>query len=76
MGQVLACGAIIKSNLFIKGTTEEKGKVVEILLSAGGKRTYLSLPAVTFINQLIETVSAHSIYFLKTFLIYVIMFCR
>lgn len=57
MGQVLACGAIIKSNLYARGSNEEQEKVIEMLINAGNKRMYLSLAAVTFLIELIETVS-------------------
>lgn len=74
MGQVLACGAIIKSNVFARGTNEEKEKVVEMLINAGSRRTYLSLPAVTFLNQLMELVSRLLLFFLLSNVIYVIFF--
>lgn len=53
---MLTCGAVIKSGLFTRGLDEEKGKVVEMIVHAGSRRTYLSLPAVTFLNVLFETV--------------------
>lgn len=69
MGQVLACGAIIKSNLFARGADEEKAKVVEMLISAGSRRTYLPLAAVTFLNQLLETVGSVEILGLKVLMV-------
>lgn len=56
MGQVLSCGAIIKSNLYTRGGVSEKKKVIEMLINAGSMRTYLGLASVTFLKELIETV--------------------
>lgn len=43
----------------MRGSREEKGKVVAMLVECGKKRTYLSLPAVTLLNILVETVSCN-----------------
>lgn len=56
MGQILACGALIRSHIFHNAADEEKQKILEILINAGNKRSYLSLAAYMFINDLIDKV--------------------
>lgn len=63
MGQVLVCGAIIKSGLYTRGSDEEKEKVIEMIVNAGCKRVYLSLAAVTFLNNVIEMVCIEYFFF-------------
>lgn len=55
--QVLTCGAILRSGLFLKGNQEEQQKVIEILLNAGKKRSYLASAAVTFLIDLFEQIN-------------------
>lgn len=53
---MLTCGAIVRSNLFLKGTTQEQEKVIETLVNAGSRRSYLSIPSCTFLINLMESV--------------------
>nr|XP_022905735.1 myb-binding protein 1A [Onthophagus taurus] len=55
-GQILLYGAIIRTGLFDKGSNEEKKVILQNLVSAGKKRSYLFLLAATFINQLCNNV--------------------
>lgn len=55
-GQVLTCGAIIRSGLFLKGTAEEQSKVLQILVNAGNRRSYLASPAFKILIDLFERV--------------------
>lgn len=56
MGQILVSGALIHSGMFFTATNEEQLKIVEILITAGKKRSYLSLATYTFLAELIEKV--------------------
>lgn len=56
MGQILVCGALIHSGMFLTATKDEQLKIVEILITAGKKKSYLSLATYTFLSELIEKV--------------------
>ncbi|KAF2898645.1 hypothetical protein ILUMI_07531, partial [Ignelater luminosus] len=58
-GQVLACGALIRSERFLKSSAEEQKQVLELLLEAGKKRSYLTLAASTFIINVLDMVDAN-----------------
>ncbi|XP_015606625.1 DNA polymerase V [Cephus cinctus] len=49
MGRILACGALIRSKVLIKLTSDEQLKVLECLIKAGNQRSYLSFVSVSFI---------------------------
>ncbi|CAH1962922.1 unnamed protein product [Acanthoscelides obtectus] len=48
-GQILACGAIIRSSLWSRCAEEQKKKVVELILKECKERNYLAFIAYTFI---------------------------
>lgn len=58
---MLTCGAIIKSGLFTKGTTQEQAKVVETLLNAGYGRSYLTITSNTFLKDVLEQIDKNKI---------------
>lgn len=55
----MACGAIIRSELYQKAEVEDQKKVIEILLSAGKERSYLILISYIIILDLLETVRVY-----------------
>ncbi|XP_050501853.1 myb-binding protein 1A [Diabrotica virgifera virgifera] len=61
-GQILACGAIVRSNLWSKTTHEEKLKIVECILTASKERTYQGLLAFEFITNIFEKVEDKDFY--------------
>lgn len=58
---MLTCGAIIKSGLFIKGTTQEQAKVVETLLNAGNARSYLTILSNAFLKDILEQIDKNKL---------------
>ncbi|CAH0548937.1 unnamed protein product [Brassicogethes aeneus] len=56
-GQILVCGAIIRSELFYRSNAEEQKKIIELLISAGKERTYLTLVSYIFILNVLEKVT-------------------
>ncbi|XP_004926906.1 myb-binding protein 1A [Bombyx mori] len=56
LGQILVCGAVFRSGLIMKCTTEEQTEIIKLLMSASKKKTYLSTVAylifLDFINGL------------------------
>ncbi|XP_046395581.1 myb-binding protein 1A [Ischnura elegans] len=54
MGQVLVYGAIIKSGRFIEASEEEQSEILTGLVTAGSKRSYLTLVANNFLSHLIK----------------------
>ncbi|KAK5638318.1 hypothetical protein RI129_012613 [Pyrocoelia pectoralis] len=56
-GQILACGALIRSNKIFSGTIEEKEHILRVLVNAGKSRSYLSLASVRYLSELITTSS-------------------
>lgn len=61
MGRILLCGALIRSKLLSNRTVEEQQKVVEILLTAGTKRSYLSFVSYSFLNEFINEFDEESL---------------
>ncbi|KAG8225834.1 hypothetical protein J437_LFUL004763 [Ladona fulva] len=57
MGQVLVYGAIIRSGLFVEAVKDDQTEILNDLLSAGKKRTYITLVAYSFIIQLVKEVN-------------------
>lgn len=53
MGRILSCGALIHSGRFATAGRDEKTKIVEILLTAGSKRSYLTLASYTFLTEIL-----------------------
>lgn len=53
-GQILVCGAIIRAKVFTNGSEEEQQKILQQLLTAGKKRSYLSLACYSFIVDLFQ----------------------
>jgi hypothetical protein len=47
LGHILVCGAIFRSGLMLKGTDDEQKEVLNVLLSASKKKSYLG--TVTYI---------------------------
>uniref|UniRef100_A0A1Y1L9Z2 Uncharacterized protein n=1 Tax=Photinus pyralis TaxID=7054 RepID=A0A1Y1L9Z2_PHOPY len=54
-GQILACGALIRSNRIFDGSKEECDHALRMLVNAGRSRSYLSLASVKFLSELITT---------------------
>ncbi|CAG9770830.1 unnamed protein product [Ceutorhynchus assimilis] len=55
-GQILACGAIIKANLWNNIGVENKKEILQILLNACKERSYLGLFGYSFIVELLNLV--------------------
>ncbi|EFA05514.1 myb-binding protein 1A [Tribolium castaneum] len=55
-GQILLCGAILRSNLYESCDEKEKIKVLEMLLKAGKERSYLNLASCKFLTDLFQQV--------------------
>lgn len=51
-GQILVCGAIMRSNLYENCDSKDKIKVLETLLKAGKERSYLTLASYKFLCDL------------------------
>ncbi|XP_012288300.1 DNA polymerase V [Orussus abietinus] len=60
MGQILTCGALIRSNILLKSSKEDWIKVLEILLTAGKKRSYLSFISTSFVFDFITELDKKS----------------
>lgn len=60
MGRILLCGALIRSKLFISNSVETQQQITRILVSAGKKRSYLSLISVMFLSELINQLDVES----------------
>ncbi|XP_021182445.3 myb-binding protein 1A-like protein [Helicoverpa armigera] len=58
LGQILVCGAIFRSKMFLKCTSEEQTQVIQLLLAAGKKKSYLSTVAYLILLDLINVVDA------------------
>ncbi|XP_050302470.1 myb-binding protein 1A-like protein [Anthonomus grandis grandis] len=54
VGQILACGAIIKANLWAKADSEQKNEIFQIILTACKERTYLGLFGFSFIIEILS----------------------
>ncbi|KAK4878296.1 hypothetical protein RN001_010802 [Aquatica leii] len=52
-GQVLACGALIRSKKIFDGDQEQQDNVLRLLINAGKSRSYLSMASVKFIAELL-----------------------
>lgn len=65
-GRILTCGSLVRSKLLAKSSAEEQAKVLELLITAGKKRSYLSFVAYSFIidflNQIDETTFANNVW--------------
>lgn len=61
MGRLLLCGALIRSKLLIQSTNEIQQQIIEILLSAGKQRNYLSFISVIFLREFIIQLDVESI---------------
>lgn len=64
LGQILVCGAIFRSKLFLKCTAEEQAQVIQLLVTAGKKKSYLSTVAYLILLDFIKTVSVHFIVYM------------
>ncbi|XP_015516258.2 myb-binding protein 1A-like protein [Neodiprion lecontei] len=53
-GQILVCGALIHSKILLTATLEKQQQVIELLLTAGQKRSYLPFASYSFLIDLIE----------------------
>lgn len=62
-GQILACGAIIRSRLWTTASLEIKQKVFSIIINASKERVYLGLLANNFIINSLENVSEFTFLF-------------
>ncbi|KAG5894715.1 hypothetical protein JTB14_006135 [Gonioctena quinquepunctata] len=56
-GRILACGAIIRSNLWSKYSNGDKFKVLEFILQSSKERFYLGLLAYQFIIMALEKIN-------------------
>lgn len=61
MGRILLCGALIRSKLLAQNSVETQQKIIEILLSAGRERSYLSFISVTFLKEFIDQLDVTSV---------------
>ncbi|CAH0696839.1 unnamed protein product [Spodoptera exigua] len=57
LGQILVCGAIFRSKLFLKCTAEEQAQVIQLLITAGKKKSYLSSVAYLILLDFIKTLN-------------------
>lgn len=58
MGQVLAYGAVIRSGLFVRSSSDQQKLILTSLLSCSKKKSYLPFASSSFIRDLIINVSA------------------
>ncbi|XP_076256235.1 MYB binding protein 1a [Rhynchophorus ferrugineus] len=56
-GQILCCGALIKSNIWKQCNKESQKKILELLISASKERSYLTLVGFSYIVELLDQVS-------------------
>lgn len=54
MGQILVSGALIHSKILENSSTEDQIKVIELMVSAGKQRSYLTFISVSFLVDLIQ----------------------
>ncbi|XP_067015674.2 myb-binding protein 1A [Anabrus simplex] len=59
-GRILACGAIIHSEILFRASPEEQQEVLAIMIAAGKKRSYLHLAVLTFLVELMKKLDEHS----------------
>ena len=57
LGQILVCGAVFRSRLFLKCSSEEQAQVIQLLVTAGKKKSYLSTVAYLILLDFINSVS-------------------
>lgn len=56
LGQILVCGAIFRSGHMLRSTEEEQKEILQLLLKAGGKKSYLSTAAYLILLDFVMTV--------------------
>ncbi|XP_075984226.1 MYB binding protein 1a [Anticarsia gemmatalis] len=56
LGQILVCGAIFRSGRIFKCTSEEQAQVIQLLLNAGKKKSYLSTVAYLILLDFVKGV--------------------
>ncbi|XP_026740402.1 myb-binding protein 1A-like protein [Trichoplusia ni] len=56
LGQILVCGAIFRSKLILKCSSEEQGEVIQLLMAAGKKKSYLSTVAYLILLDFLKGV--------------------
>ncbi|KYN40609.1 Myb-binding protein 1A [Trachymyrmex septentrionalis] len=61
MGHILLCGALIRSKLLARNSVEIQQQIMEILLNAGKKRSYLSFISTMFLSEFIIQLDIKSI---------------
>ncbi|KAG5310642.1 DPO5 polymerase, partial [Acromyrmex insinuator] len=61
MGRILLCGAVIRSKLLARNSVEMQQQIMEILLNAGKKRSYLSFISTMFLSEFIIQLDIESI---------------
>ncbi|XP_018562752.1 myb-binding protein 1A-like protein [Anoplophora glabripennis] len=65
LGQILTCGAIMRSELWSRCSEEEQKRIIELLLKNSKERIYLSLVAYNFITDKFKEMNERD--FKKTF---------
>ncbi|XP_041971652.1 uncharacterized protein LOC121727737 [Aricia agestis] len=57
LGQILVCGAILRSKLIFKCDADEQKQIIQLLLSSGNKKSYLSVIAYNLLLDLSNRVN-------------------
>lgn len=57
LGQILLCGAIFRSGLMLKCTPEEQTEVIQLLVTASKKKSYLNSVAYPILLDFANSVS-------------------
>ncbi|XP_063979365.1 uncharacterized protein LOC135163664 [Diachasmimorpha longicaudata] len=61
MGRILFCGALVRSNVLQSSASDFQQKIIEILLEAGGKRSYLSASSFSFLIDFLHQLTTKSL---------------
>ncbi|XP_034946245.1 myb-binding protein 1A [Chelonus insularis] len=60
MGRILFCGSLMRSKLLMDSNAETQSRIIEILLSAGTQRSYLSYVSISFLVDFIDNLDEKS----------------
>lgn len=58
LGQILVCGTVLRSGLMLRCSNDEQKEVVDMLLAASKKKSYLSTVAHLILLDFVNNVSS------------------
>ncbi|XP_031845505.1 MYB binding protein 1a [Nomia melanderi] len=58
MGRILVYGALIRSKILLKSTSEIQQQIIQDLIKGGKQRSYLSFPTISFFVEFVNQINA------------------